>query len=362
LAKSYIVIDRNYQQVIFSLDQDREEPTEREWHILEFCQASKKNKELNLDIDRNPTRLSESLKKLQKLGYLNRTLNREYMTSEKGKEAMKKKQLIVETIGRPYIPVAAEIPVVESISIRIDDDSHSLAKESIPIGGFLFLDEEHGEKLKQIEEALTHSAAKDQIWQFFHSLGMILGNVYGYKYDLPDFWEERHDWTDQVNRYRHAMDFDATILLKYEGKKAAEGIDWSSYVRSSRMFEKRHQPYMKKLRRAINKTPAFRMAYVTETTVGPDLDSVENSNKRERWWEAPKPAALEEQFVNHVREALSETFPKIPTKNEVRKLLEELENEGTLKILPTYTLRIDPRKLKEKVEACKKYVKHHLND
>ena len=282
-----------------------------------------------------------------------------YRLTDTGRENAEKTDL-KERIDRghpityPDIPITyPDFPLLLNIGMRghesrrfipIDYGPVPFSKEKLAIEGFLYLDEAHEDRIDAVIDHLEKSIASNYVAGFFRELGEAMSRAYGYgRTSKLQFFERRNKAKDLVAGEKLKLDFDAALVLRFDGREISQKIDWENVQKSAEDVDDQQ----KRLRKALEEDENRRI--FIEYTVAGELESFGIENKGEG-----NPSDLENQFVKYVCKGMFEMLPKPPSEREITEVLEKLKNKGIVEIAKKYTFKVDWEKLEQEREENSK--------
>jgi len=285
--------------------------------------------------------ISDYLKCLQKEEYITKDVEtRKYVITSKGRSELKKIEgieLQTSSISfTTYGPCAVAIPMLNPASLLFKAFPNPFTKERVVIDGYLSLDNQNRGKIKSVLEKLRKKHAFSAIANFFNDLGEALSEKQGGFHESTGIMEKPRPLRDRIKEARDKLDFEASLLVVFNGKEVTGQIDWEDWLRKAGVREKREEAERKLLKEAIEKSKPHRKAWL-ENQIILYLNSRVS---------ASSPAELESNLIGQIA-GLKGMIPKETTLSELYESLETLKMKGALKIVAKteYSFEIDEMKI-----------------
>jgi len=192
---------------------------------------------------------------------------------------------------------------------------------------------------------------------------------------------------DMILEEKKALNFEATLLLHFDGKKVVKAVNWEKLLQNVEKGDSIMNQGYNEYKEAISKPGLGRKSWTietaiidirnTETTELPNfltkslkvsLPEIENIRK-DPWNVLNSPSKLKEALVQRLTERIAVTkgfnhdqHTYLPpskdeireAKAEVRKTIEEMLKDGIIEIAPLYLFKLDKEKAKEAQSKAQK--------
>lgn len=293
--------------------------------------------------------VSDYLKSLQKREYVVKDVDaRRYKLTSKGRDELKKAEAtemvmenaeIVETspfiILQPTQQLPAKHMKLEAFAVPFSNEN---VKPSINV--FLALDETNRKYIECVVKELRSSWTINALSSLFHEVGTVLSKKQGLFYDghsREKYWKEPLYLSKLIKTEKSRVDFDATLMVTFNGKEAAQKIDWSKLLEHAPDYEKKQTREWKNLRRNIEKNKESRKLWLEHILISDFQCSSERT--------ASSSTELEDNFVKRIMKE-KWRFPKPPSETDIREGIESLKQDGIIRISPRteYVFEIDEKK------------------
>ena len=290
--------------------------------------------------------ISDYLKRLQKEGYVSKDVEtRRYVITLKGRSELKKLEGIeLQTSSvsfTTFIPCAVAIPMPNSTRLLIKSFSNPFTDEKVVIDGYLSVNNQHRDKIESALEELRKEHALAWIPNFFNDLGEVLSKKHGGYHESTGIMEKPRPLKDRINEGRAKLDFEASLLVVFNGKEVAGKIDWEDWLKKADIREKQEEAERKLLKETIEKSKQHRKAWL-------ENQIILYVNSR---CSASSPAELESNLIGQII-SLRSMIPKDTTLSELYEIMETLKKEGALKLVTKteYSFEVDEEKISTREE------------
>jgi DNA-binding PadR family transcriptional regulator len=288
----------------------------------------------------NPV-ISDYLKRLQKEAYVTKDVEtRRYVITPKGHSELKKLEGIELQNSSTYFttssPCPVTIPMPNPTRLSIKSFSTPFTDEKVVIDGYLSVDDKHRDKIESALEALRKEHALDWMAGFFNDLGDILSKKQRGYHESTGIIEKPRPLKDRINEGRSKLDFEASLLLVFNGKEVAGKIDWEDWLKKADLREKQEEAERKLLKETIKKSKQHRKAWL-------ENQIILYVNSR---CSASSPAELESNLMGQII-SLRNMIPKDTSLGELYDIVKTLKKEGALKLVTKtdYCFEIDEEKI-----------------
>lgn len=288
----------------------------------------------------NPV-LSDYLKRLQKEEYVRKDVEtRKYLITPKGRSELKKIEGIElqssSASFSTFSPCAVAIPMPNPTRLSIKSFPNIFTDEKVVIEGYLSVDNRHRDKIESALEELRKRRALDWIPNFFKDLGEVLIKKQSGYHEQSEFMEKPRPIEGRINEERAKLDFEASLLVVFNGKEVAEKIEWSDWFKKAETREKHDEVERKLLKETIEKSKQHRRAWL-ENLIIQYLNSYDS---------ASSPVELESKLISQIT-SLESAIPNDTTMSELYEIMETLKKEGSLKFVTKteYSFEVDEEKL-----------------
>jgi predicted transcriptional regulator len=314
-------------------------------HGLSFTQIKK---ELSLS---SPV-ISDYLKPLQKEGYIIKNVDtRKYSITPKGQSELKKLEGIerVETSGTLFTSTSPGIYVVPNPTpLSVKSFGHPFTKERVVIDGYLSLDNQHKDMTESVLKQLEKTGGLDFIPDFFNKMGEALSKQDDNYPSENLFKKPTKSFKTRIKEEKAKLDFEASILLIFNGKEVADKIDWDEQIKNANEYEEREEKNKKQCVKELDGNKEHRKAWLKSKLLD-YLKTTTQGNRFLRFFEtSSSQKELESKTTNEIVECLG--LPKTIRNIEISVALEELGKEGKLRVLPVtkYFYELDNEKDEKK--------------
>jgi DNA-binding PadR family transcriptional regulator len=285
--------------------------------------------------------ISDYLKRLQKEGYVSKDVEtRRYVITSKGRSELKKIEGIeLQTSSASFTtfgPCAVAIPMPNSTRLSLKSFPTVFTDEKVVIDGYLSVDSQHRDKIESALKELKEKHVLDWIPNFFNDLGEVLSKKHGGYHESTGFMEKPRPLEDRINEGRAKLDFEASLLVVFNGKEVAGKIDWEDWLKKADTREKQDEVERKLLKETIEKSKQHRKAWL-ENLIIQYLSSRDS---------ASSPVELETNLIKKITSLNSAAIPR-DAMGELHEIMEKLEKEGALKVVTKteYSFEVDEEKL-----------------
>jgi DNA-binding PadR family transcriptional regulator len=299
----------------------------------------------------NPV-ISDYLKRLQKEGYVSKNVEtRRYVITPKGRSELKKLEGIeLQTSSASFTtfsPCAVAIPMPNPTRLWIKSFPTPFTDEKVVIDGYLSVDNQHRDKIESALEELRKEHALDWIANFFNDLGEVLSKKHSGYHESTGIMEKPRPLKDRINEGRAKLDFEASLLVVFNGKEVAEKIEWQDWLKKADTREKQDEVERKLLKETIEESKQHRRAWLENLIIQYLSSPLRTRSPREEARDsASSPVELETNLIRQIT-SLRSMIPKDTTMGELYEIMETLKMEGALKLVTKteYFFEVDEEKM-----------------
>lgn len=342
--------------------------------------------------------ISDYLKRLWKDGLILRDIyTRRYRITVNGIQVLTRETILEKMDEVIQSSINADINIFNRIredlgkatpkASIIESDIESLGKfmatKEIPIDVVLWLNEDKDKMdtvFKRAEPSLKNIASR-----FVEGLKEAVIDAYGARYKW-DGWEKGPlEMRNLVLQERRGLDFEATLLLHFNGKELAKEVNWEKEQEKVEYGDRLMREGWHQFIEDVNKPSRsrecwivdemvekfFRLRTEQEKFIAKVFDEIEERMEKDDWDFPRSPQELEELFINLIaspnpkaeadmlaemdkelgREAI--IHPLRPSIEEAKDILKKLQGEGVVEIVPFFFFKIDREKASKKFWEAK---------
>jgi predicted transcriptional regulator len=293
--------------------------------------------------------ISMDLKILLKKEYIIKNFdNRKYKITDSGTAYLKKLVGIegINNSSTSFTSVANATPgiyvVPNPIPLSIKSWGHPFTEEKVVIDGYFSLGTDHRDEAEMVLKQLQKNDLFYWLPDFFNGLGKAISDI---TFRSNNLFGKPEGFQKRIKEAKAALDFEASLLVLFNGKDVAEKIPWDELLADARALEKRVEEEKKLSKRAFRKNTNYRRLWL-ETYV---LEQLPDHLPLLISQTGSTPAELETAFIKQVTSEKT-AIPKDTSEGELRKIIEVLMKDGTLKIreITKYAFEVNKQKLSSK--------------
>lgn len=265
-------------------------------------------------------------------------------------------ELMLSEILSPMIATGLRNGHLKSVSdAKTVSTLHEVTPEGkAPVDIALWLDPANKGKIEVVTQSLKEGwFLESTAYHFVEHCKKAIVDATASAYRWNGWASGPPQYQKMIETVRTSLDFDAILMLQFNGKKFAEKYDWQKDLRKYEEHDKIEKEKAEKFTNIVNKAGSTREAWKEYTIlewltwINRDLEIFNNNNHAVSSDTSSLAASIAEHIAGLMKAGkILHEDPKPPSVEEIMKKIQTLIEDGTLKI--AFTLQLDEEKANKK--------------